>query len=304
MLEVRFGVAAEFLLVERTIVRAARRDERASRRAQAAREWRRRPCPRRIETQRTCSPAGSLAEQPVRRLGRVGAVEDEPVAALEPAGKANLDVGGDRLARGRPRPLRARRPAGSPLEARGARSVSSGRTTTRAACATASFSRAISSGVSPSTSACSSVTFVSRTTGASTTFVASSRPPSPASTAATSTSRVGELGERGRGQRLELRRPELLRRRAHARDRPLEVGLGAVDPDPLRPAAHVRRGVRARPPARRARQLGDRPGRGRLARSSRRRGSSRSGARDDRAARAAPGCARGRTPPARGSATR
>ena len=52
-----------------------------------------------------------------------------------------------------------------------------------------------------------------------------------------------ELGQRGRREHLELRRA--LRVRANARERALEVGVLAVDLDPLGPAAHVRRDVRA-----------------------------------------------------------
>ena len=88
-------------------------------------------------------------------------------------------------------------------------------------------------------------TFVSSTTGASTTFVASSRPPSPASTTATSTPASANAAKRGGRQRLELRRAEPLGRAPDAPDRALEVRLGAVDPDALAPAAHVRREVRA-----------------------------------------------------------
>ena len=49
-----------------------------------------------------------------------------------------------------------------------------------------------------------------------------------------------ERGERRGGHDLELRRVEALRRRSHARDGLLEVGLLAVHPDPLAPAEHVR----------------------------------------------------------------
>ena len=53
-----------------------------------------------------------------------------------------------------------------------------------------------------------------------------------------------ELEQRGRGQHLELRRPELLRGTANARDGPLEACLVTIEP--LVPAGDVRRGVRAR----------------------------------------------------------
>jgi hypothetical protein len=56
----------------------------------------------------------------------------------------------------------------------------------------------------------------------------------------------GELRERGSGERFELRRADLLRRRPDARDRLLEVRLLPADPDPLAPAHDVRGDVRAR----------------------------------------------------------
>ena len=52
-----------------------------------------------------------------------------------------------------------------------------------------------------------------------------------------------ELGERSRREHLELRRSGGVR--ADARERGVEVCVCAVDLDPLRPAAHVRRHVRA-----------------------------------------------------------
>ena len=60
-----------------------------------------------------------------------------------------------------------------------------------------------------------------RRPGASSTFVASCRPPSPASTTATSTPRAANSAKRGRGQHLELRRADRLRRatRASARSK-------------------------------------------------------------------------------------
>ena len=91
---------------------------------------------------------------------------------------------------------------------------------------------------------CSSATFVSTTTRASRTFVASSRPPRPASTTADVDLARGELGERRRREHLELRRARGVR--PDARERRLEVGVAPVDLDPLGPAAHVRRDVGAR----------------------------------------------------------
>ena len=79
--------------------------------------------------------------------------------------------------------------------------------------------------VSPSTSVCSRPTFVSRTTLVSRTFVASSRPPSPASTTATSTLARRELRKGRCRDRLELRRRQRSAYSSHARDRLLEVGV-------------------------------------------------------------------------------
>ena len=175
-------------------------------------------------------------------------------AALEPARDAHglRGVRVDRRGRGRPRRRRRRARGSSPRRRRRGRrrppraaSSHSGspRTTTAPGATTASFSAAIASRVSPSTSVWSSATFVSTTTAPPSTFVASWRPPRPASTTATSTPARGELGERGGRQHLELRRAR--RVRPYARERALEVGVGAVDLDPLGPAAHVRRDVRA-----------------------------------------------------------
>ena len=72
-----------------------------------------------------------------------------------------------------------------------------------------------------------------------------------------------ELGERRRGQHLELRRA--LGVRPDARDRHLEVGVEAVELDPLRPGAHVRRDVRAHVQALGAEQRGCQERRRRLA---------------------------------------
>ena len=69
---------------------------------------------------------------------------------------------------------------------------------------TASFSSAMCRSVGPSQRVCSRPTLVSTTTGASSTLVASWRPPRPASTTATSTPRRGQLGERRGREELEL----------------------------------------------------------------------------------------------------
>ena len=74
---------------------------------------------------------------------------------------------------------------------------------------------------------------------------------------------LGELGERGRGQRLELGRAELLRGLANPRDGPLE--RFGITIQPLVPARDVRRGVGACLQALGTEERGDRPGRGGLA---------------------------------------
>ena len=74
-----------------------------------------------------------------------------------------------------------------------------------------------------------------------------------------------ELGERGGADRLELGRALRLRLRPDARDRRLEVGLCAVDRDPLGPRADVRRDGRADRQTLGEEQRLDRPRRGRLA---------------------------------------
>ena len=59
---------------------------------------------------------------------------------------------------------------------------------------------------------------------------------------------LGELGKGRRGDHLELRRPRGVG--LDAGKRRGDVGVGSVDLDPLRPAPHVRRDVRARAKAR------------------------------------------------------
>ena len=58
--------------------------------------------------------------------------------------------------------------------------------------------------------------------------------------------RIGERGQRRGRDRLELRRPDPLGGRPDAPQRGRQVGRPAVEPDPLLPAAHVRRDRRAR----------------------------------------------------------
>ena len=124
---------------------------------------------------------------------------------------------------------------------------------------------AICSGVSPSTSVCSSATFVSRTTSAPTTFVASRRPPSPASTTATSMPCSANSTSAAAVSASNCVAPSAS---ASGRMRPTASSKSASapsDPDAFGPAAHVGRGVGARPPPVGLQQSGDRPRRGRLA---------------------------------------
>ena len=154
--------------------------------------------------------------------------------------------------RGGERERRARRPratttAPAPAARAAASHSGSPRTTVQPGRTTASFSAAIASRVSPSTSVCSSETFVSTTTRvASSTFVASWRPPSPASTTAASTPRLAERDERRRGEHLELGRAEPLGRgpnaqRARPRDRPRRRRRGSAPPRSGRAARGTRR---------------------------------------------------------------
>ena len=217
----------------------------------------------RIETQRTYSRAGRRASSQSTASGVCAPSQtSSPRRSSRPGRRrrprARPERSRNASAASRAPPVTSRAPGGT-----SSANVLSDMTTTLASCATASFSFAISSGVSPSTSVCSSATFVSRTTGASTTFVASSRPPSPASMTATSTPGLRELGERGGGQRLELGRAELLRGLANPRDGPLERFRITIQA--LVPAGDVRRGVGAYLQALGSQQRGDRPGRGRLA---------------------------------------
>ena len=285
--------------------RARDRSSSASRpaccpRAQAARGWRRRPC--RAGSRRTgrARSAGSLAEQPVGRLGRVRAVQDEAVAALEPPGKANLGLGRDGLAEvGLGGFARAAEPdLAARDELREARRRA-GRLPGPRARPRASR-RAIASGVSPSTSACSErhvreqddrrVDDVGRVEPAA----------EPGLDRGDLDALCRELRERGRRQRLELRRPDLLRgrpnpRRPPARSRPRRRRPRSAPPSRSRAATCTRR-----PPARGPGQLGDRAWPRSTCRSSRRRAPSRKCARGGQDARGVPGSARGRTPRARG----
>ena len=224
--------------------------------------------------------------RPRRRAARAG-------RAARPRPRARRGGPGRRRP---PRARRRRRRSGR----RGGRTPRPGSTAIVPSWTTASFSAAISSRVSPSTSVCSSPTLVSRTTCERSTLVASSRPPSPASTTATSTSRARELRERGRAERLELRRLLRLGLGPDASDRRLEVDLLAVDGDPLGPGADVRRDRRADRRAPRRAAAPRSSGSPSTCRSCRRRGSPGTRAAGRRAPPAASASARARTPSATG----
>ena len=81
------------------------------------------------------------------------------------------------------------------------------------------------------------------------TLVASSRPPRPASTTATSTSRAANSANAAAADRLELRRAGASASGLTRATRRLEVGVLAVDADPLGPAA--RRAARSYAPTER-----------------------------------------------------
>jgi hypothetical protein len=94
MLEVRFGAAAEFLLVERTFVRAAGCHERVS----CPGEPRENRVGVLVAQDRDAEDVlllGEPGQQPLGRLGRVRAVEDESVAPFQPAREVDVDLGGD-----------------------------------------------------------------------------------------------------------------------------------------------------------------------------------------------------------------
>ena len=119
--------------------------------------------------------------------------------------------------------------------------------------------------------------------------------------------RIAERDERRRREHLELRRAEPFGRRPNGCERGLEVGLGAVDPDALRPRAHVRRQVRARRGGPRRGGAPRSSASSSTCRSSRRRGSPRGPPAARRARRAARASARARNRPpatARGSPAR
>ena len=74
-----------------------------------------------------------------------------------------------------------------------------------------------------------------------------------------------ELGKRGSCQRFELGGANLLGGSPHPADRGAEIGLAAVDANPLPPAGHMRRDRRANPEPVREQQRFDRARRRRLA---------------------------------------
>ncbi len=232
----------------------------------------RRPCRRgsRRRWPRAAEGAARCSGRP-RACGRRPRARRRATRAGRGAARGRARLAGRGTPRRRPRPSAALPPvstttrcgavlAREPLPLRLAEHDGRARAGRRPASRPRSASR-----VSPRTSVCSSATLVRTTTGASSTFVASKRPPSPASTAATSTPGLRELGQRRCGQHLELGRAEPLGRRADALDRALEVGLRATDADPLGPTRDVRRVVAAgEEPLARERLL-DRPRRRSLA---------------------------------------
>ena len=197
----------------------------------------RRPCRARIEATTTYRRSGSAREQPADAVEVVRAVPDlerRLAAALEPARAARPPPRPrvDRPARGTPPPRRPRargcsRPvtttAPRPRRPRDAPPTRARRARpSPPAWTTASFSAAISSRVSPSSSVCSSPTFVRTTTGAREDVRRVEPPAEPRLDDRRVDALLGELGERGRGQRLELRRAERARPPAGRARPPLE----------------------------------------------------------------------------------
>ena len=202
---------------------ARRRWRRASaERGRALRASRPRPCPRGSRRPRRQSPRAGAARRSYSTPAGLCAPSQISSGAsahlLEPARDASVgggrvdgaaedaSDGGDARARhsSRPRRRRARRRRlrpPPPTRAPRATSVAPGVTT-------ASFSAAIASRVSPRCSVCSSATFVSTTTGAARTFVASSRPPRPGLDHGDVDPGGRELRERRGRQHLELRRAD------------------------------------------------------------------------------------------------
>ena len=224
-----------------------------------------------------------------RRSGRAGALRRRPSSARpRNASAAARPTSSATTTRPAPRARAREAHSGSPS------------TTVAPGATTASFSSAIASRVSPSTSVWSSATFV-RTTTSAVEHVGRVQPAAePGLDDRDLDACRRELGERRRRQHLELRRAGPLGGRPDALERLLEVGVLAVDLDPLAPAGDVRRGVRAH--AQPFAQRGTRPPAGSRStcRSCRRRGSRGRRAAARRARPAARASARGRTPPATG----
>ena len=252
----------------------------------------------------TQSSSRQALEEPVDRLRRVRAVPQLVRRRATRAARAGWTSAS--LSIGRPRNASAAslRAAHAHLVARAVDKPTPARRARRSreASATASFSRAIASRLSPRTSVCSSPTFVRRTTGASRTFVASSRAAEAGFDRGHVDALGGELGQRRRRQRLELRRADAARLPpacdpTRARSPPRRCR--AAPPSPRRGATCTRR-LAALPPAA-ARRSSASPS---TSRSYRRRGRTGMRAPGGRAPRAAHACGRGRTPPATARATR
>ena len=222
-----------------------------ARRPRARRASRRHPC-RAGSRRRACSRSGRASREPGDAVGVVRAVPHLVPAPLEPSRQRDLDLAVD----GRPRNASAasRAPPRTTFGPARCANSSSGSTAIVPSWTTASFSAAISSRV------------LAEHVGVLEPDVRQQddvraedvRRVEPAAEARLDDRDVDlarrELGERRRADRLELRRLLRLRLRPDARDGGLEVGLLAVDRDPLGPAADVRRDRRAdgEPFARRA----------------------------------------------------
>ena len=235
----------KFVGGQRAVVRRRGRDQGIADRRRAPRASRRRPCP---EDRRDDDVAavGQTRQEPADAVEGVRAVVDLERRLRDAArggrgGTVTSAAAGSTVP---PRKVSAAATASArfaPAGEHGGRSEErasachsgSQRTTAAPSATTASFSAAISSRVSPSSSVCSRPTFVSTTTGARRTFVASSRPPSPASTTATSTSAASNSASAAAVSASNWVAPQPLGRWSNARDRPLEalrVGVQALVP--------------------------------------------------------------------------
>ena len=178
-------------------------------------------------------------------------------------GEPHVDARRRPAGRGTPPPPRARRRAArrSIGHERGELVVRAGRRSRPGRRRRASRARSPRR-VSPSTAVCSSPTFVSRTTRASTTLVASRRPPRPASRTATSTPRSAKSSSAAPVRISNCVAPTSSAAARTRCDRALEAG--GVGLEPLGPAGDVRRRVGRGSDALRAQERRDRARRRRL----------------------------------------